>query len=105
MKCFCNKNQFTNKIEDTITFLKVLSDQNRLKIVCYLKEKERCVCEIVKFLDIPQNLVSHHLKTLRENKIVSNRKEGLNVYYSLNVKDVSTMVEFFNSLTIKSCKK
>ncbi len=99
MKYFCKTNQSTKQLAETILFLKAVSDENRLKIVCFLKSGEKCVCEIVKFLELPQNLVSHHLKILREKNIVKNRKEGLKVYYSINHKNIDKLIKFFNSLT------
>jgi ArsR family transcriptional regulator len=65
-------------------FLKVISEENRLKIICFLQPGERCVCEIWRFLELPQNLISHHLKVLKDANILESRKEGLKVYYSIN---------------------
>ncbi len=45
---------------------------------------KKCVCEIYEHLNLSQNLASHHLKVLNEAEIVSSRKEGLNVFYSIN---------------------
>lgn len=66
-------------------FLSVIAEVNRLKIICLLKDgKEKCVCELQEFLGLSQNLVSHHLKILRDFGILNNRKQGLNVFYSIN---------------------
>jgi len=69
-----------------IDIIKALADKNRLKIVELLSKKPLCVCEIERDLDLPQNLVSHHLAVLKEAKIVENCKCGKNNYYSLNKK-------------------
>lgn len=69
-----------------IDIFKALADQNRLKIIELLSEKPLCVCEIEKALDLPQNLVSHHLSALKEVKIVENCRCGKNQFYSLNKK-------------------
>ncbi|MBN1584800.1 helix-turn-helix transcriptional regulator [Candidatus Uhrbacteria bacterium] len=61
-----------------------LSDGNRLRILCVLREGERCVCDVWRFLGLSQNLVSHHLKTLRDAGLIVSRKDGLKVLYSLN---------------------
>lgn len=53
-------------IGESIPFLKTVSEENRLKILCFLKSGEKCVCEIEEFLHLPQNLVSHHLKKLKD---------------------------------------
>ena len=83
-KC-CKKGSDENKkIEKLSEFLKVISAENRLRIICLLKQGEKCVCEIYEHLDLSQNLTSHHLKVLNEADIVNSRQEGLNVYYRIN---------------------
>ncbi len=68
-------------------FLRVISEENRLKIICFLRRSdEQCVCKIQDFLGLSQNLVSHHLKVLRDFSLLNYRKVGLNVYYSINEK-------------------
>ncbi len=102
MKCFCKTNQSTKQLSETVLFLKAVSDENRLKIICFLNKGEKCVCEIVEFLELPQNLVSHHLKILRNQNILISRKNGLNVFYSINQKNISNIINFFNFLILKS---
>jgi len=98
VKCFCKTNQSTKKLSETILFLKSVSDENRLKIICFLKDGEKCVCEIVSFLELSQNLVSHHLKVLRDQGVLKTRKEGLKVFYLINKKDIVRIIGFFNFL-------
>jgi ArsR family transcriptional regulator, lead/cadmium/zinc/bismuth-responsive transcriptional repressor len=64
-------------------FLKALSDPARIRIVFALKDGELCVCEIMALLDMPQTMVSHHCKILKYAGIVTDRKEGKWVLYSL----------------------
>lgn len=82
-KC-CSNKEFTVELKKTVDFLKIIAGENRLKILCLLKAGEKCVCEIWQFLDLPQNLTSHHLKALKDFGLVDDRKEGLKVYYSIN---------------------
>lgn len=82
-KC-CKKNKFSAELLNAVGFLKVISDESRLKILCILKDGEKCVCEIWQYLGLPQNLTSHHLKVLKDFNLISSRKEGLKVFYSLN---------------------
>ena len=91
-------NKWCLNIKGIIPFLKTISDENRLKILCFLKEWEKCVCDIVEFMQIPQNLVSHHLKKLKDAGIVTSKKEGLNVRYSINHKKVNIYLDHFNNL-------
>lgn len=80
-------------------FLRVISEENRLWIICFLQKKsERCVCEIQEFLTLPQNLVSHHLKVLRDFGLLNSRKEGLNVYYSINFKELDKYNQILNKI-------
>lgn len=68
---------------EVLAVLKVISDENRLRILCLLNAGERCVCEIWPELDIPQNLASHHLKMLKTVGLITSRKDGLRVFYSV----------------------
>lgn len=75
--------------ENNIEFLKesfnLLSEPNRIKIFCLLwKNKELCVCEIIKSLWIKQNLVSHHLSMFKRIWLFEQKKVGTNIYYSIN---------------------
>jgi ArsR family transcriptional regulator len=63
--------------------LRLLADPRRLVLVHLLAARERCVCEFEDLLGWPQNLISHHLGALRRAGLVSTRREGHWVYYSL----------------------
>jgi ArsR family transcriptional regulator len=67
----------------TARLCRALSDENRLRIVGMLTSGERCVCELTAALDLGQSLLSHHLKTLKDAGIVTDRREGRWVYYTL----------------------
>ena len=64
-------------------FFKILSDKSRLGILCALAESEMCVCDLCVLLDMKQSAASHQLKTLRQMRVVKNRREGKVIYYSL----------------------
>lgn len=67
-----------------LTFFKILSDPNRLRIVALLLEAgEMCVCDIERVLALPQARVSRHLTLLRSARVVSARRSGQWMYYSL----------------------
>ena len=71
-------------LEKVTAFLKVIDEPNRLKILCLLRHREQCVCDIWKKLALPQNLTSHHLKTLKDFGLIEARQEGRNIHYALN---------------------
>jgi ArsR family transcriptional regulator len=68
--------------EEQAKFVSVLVGLQRIKIIRLLRGGELCVCEIERSLGIPQNLVSHHLRVLREAGLVSAQREGQFVHYS-----------------------
>lgn len=63
---------------------KALSDETRLRILSLLMEGELCVCDLMAVLRLPQSNVSRHLANLRNTGWVTDRREGLWIYYSLN---------------------
>lgn len=85
----CKNKNNSQKIKVLADFLKIISDENRLRIICLLQKNEQCVCEIWKFLDLPQNLVSHHLKVLKDFGLLDSKKDGLRVCYSINRKEIN----------------
>ena len=64
-------------------FFKALGDSTRLKILGLLAIKEMCVCEVMVALELTQPTASHHLRILENVDLVTDRKEGKWVFYSL----------------------
>ena len=64
-------------------FLKILSDSNRLRIVYFIGKERKSVSEIIQSLELPQPLVSHHLRVLKEGHVLEPEREGAFIYYSL----------------------
>ncbi len=89
-------------LEGVIDFLKALSDGTRLQILCLLRKEEKCVCEIIGFLNLPQNLVSHHLKVLRDAGLVEACKSGVQVFYKIKDVDVQKHINHLQKLITKS---
>ena len=74
-------------------FFKVLGDSTRIKIVCLLfQHGELCVSDIVKKVHVSRTAVSHQLRTLKDNRIVSFRKEGQMNYYRLDDEHVEGII-------------
>ena len=64
-------------------FLKILADSNRLRIVYFIGKERKSVSEIIQSLELPQPLVSHHLRVLKEGHVLEPEREGAFIYYSL----------------------
>lgn len=84
-KCHTNK-KLTAEYSNLAKFLRIIGDDNRLRILCLLKSGEKCVCEIYPNLDMAQNLASSHLKIMLDFELINVRQEWKRNYYSINKK-------------------
>ncbi len=75
--------------------LKVISDPNRLRILCMLLWGERCVCEVEREMGISQQLASHHLNVLKERGLLRARREGTSSYYSVDTDRLERLTGLF----------
>jgi DNA-binding transcriptional ArsR family regulator len=73
-------------------FLKALSHEVRLLILCFLIEGEKSVTEIEKMLKLRQPAVSQQLARLRAEGLVDARRNGKNIYYSLARSEVRDVI-------------
>ena len=71
---------------------KVFGDSSRIRILYKLLEDEYCVQDLADSLMMTQSAVSHQLKVLKMNKLVKNRRDGKQIYYSLADDHVSTIL-------------
>ena len=74
-------------------FFKILGDTTRAKILYALDQNEMCVCDIANVLGMSKSSISHQLGTLRRSGIVRCRKEGKEVYYTLDDDHVKGLFE------------
>lgn len=70
-------------INETVKLFKIYSDFTRLRIIDLLVTQEYCVQDIADRLEASQSAISHQLKLLRDLKVVKTRKQGKQVFYSL----------------------
>ena len=95
LKC-CKNKKAKGELKKIVDFLKAISEENRLLILCLLKKGEMCVCEIWHHLDLPQNLVSHHLKVLRDFGLIKSYRKGTKIIYSLNLKNSKKFISLLS---------
>lgn len=81
--CCKNETKEIKQVTKLSELLKLVGDPSRLKLLCILRQKEHCVCELIDHVSLSQSLISHHLQDLRKIGIVSDEKRGQYVYYSL----------------------
>jgi ArsR family transcriptional regulator, arsenate/arsenite/antimonite-responsive transcriptional repressor / arsenate reductase (thioredoxin) len=73
---------------EALEFLKVIGDRHRWALLSHLARGDRRVGELTQLVDEPQNLVSYHLRGLRNAGLVSSRRssfDGRDTYYRLNL--------------------
>ncbi len=76
-----------------MSMLKTLAHPARLILVCTLVEGEHSVGELERKLDLHQPHLSQHLTVLREARIVSTRREGKQIFYSLTEEKAARLIE------------
>jgi len=80
------------KAQRAADFLKVLSHESRLMILCILAEGEKSVSELEHMLALRQPSVSQQLARLRGEGLVSTRRDGKTIYYSLASEEARVIV-------------
>ena len=75
-----------------------LSDETRLAIVQRLRGGERCVCDLTDLLDAAQSRLSFHMKVLKDAGLVTDRREGRWIHYSLNREAFSELQELLGDM-------
>ena len=70
-------------MDGDVAVFKACSDATRLRILFLLTERELCVCEIMAVLDMPQGKISRHLAVLKQYGLLTDRRDGVWIYYAL----------------------
>lgn len=82
----------TEEIVSLADMFKLFADNTRLRIICSILNTELCVCDLCELLNLNQSTVSHQLGLLRNAKLVKYRKEGKQVYYSLQDEHIEKII-------------
>lgn len=83
--------------EEKAEIFKALSNPVRLQIIDILSDGEKCVCEITKILNSEQPHISKSLAKLKSAGLITDRKDGLNVYYKLTIPCLSKFIKCLNN--------
>ena len=81
-----------NETVSLAQIFKALADETRLKILWALEKREMCVCDLAAMLGLTESAVSHQLRLLRNLQLVSNRRNGVVLYYRLTDNHVSQLI-------------
>ncbi|MHC3126667.1 ArsR family transcriptional regulator [Brevundimonas sp. GN22] len=89
--------QFQANADKAAKLLKAMSNESRLMILCQIGEGERQVAEL--HLGLSQSALSQHLARLREDGLISSRRQGTAVFYSISdpsaMKVIGTLAEIY----------
>ena len=78
---------------DLSDFFKIFGDSTRMSILFAIDGEPLCVCDIAELLGMTKSAVSHQLKILRQSDLITYRKSGKNVFYSLADDHVRDIIE------------
>ena len=84
----------TAQTKAILPLMKAIADEKRLRILMLLADGERCVCDLQDELDAGQSLLSFHLKTLKDARLVTDRRDGRWAYYKLSTEGMVELQEF-----------
>lgn len=84
--------------KQTAALFKALGDENRIRILQLLRGGEKCACVLLDDLRISQPTLSHHMKILCDSGVVTGRKEGKWMHYSISREGVQAAAEVLRSL-------
>jgi ArsR family transcriptional regulator len=91
--------QFTT-IEEAVAVLQALADANRLRILDLLMQGDSCNCELKEQLGLPPNLLSHHLRALRQAGLVRSRRDAIDgrwIYYVVSKESLGRWRDWFQA--------
>ena len=78
---------------DLSDFFKIFGDSTRMSILFAIDGEPMCVCDIAELLGMTKSAVSHQLKILRQSDLITHRKSGKNVFYTLADDHVRDIIE------------
>ena len=94
--------QMENAAERASMLMKTLGHRDRLMILCQLVDGEKSVGKIAEALGLQQSPLSQHLARMREERLVTTRRESQTIYYKLAKDDVTKVIEVLYEIYCKS---
>jgi ArsR family transcriptional regulator, lead/cadmium/zinc/bismuth-responsive transcriptional repressor len=104
LNCMSTLDTMEGNFEKMSKLLSIAGNQVRLKILFLLNmEQELCPCDIADILEMSVPAISQHIRKIKDAGIITSRREGQTLYYSLNNDETDILNTMFNS--IKSIRK
>ncbi len=93
------------KVELEAQLLEVLAQPTRLKILYFLRDGERCACEINPMMREDPSVISRHLVKMRDAGILGCRKEGVSIYYWIKEPRVFKVLGLIDEILLSSVQE
>lgn len=82
--------------------LKALAQPTRLKIIDFLRDGERCVCEIYPAISGEQSNTSRHLNMMLDAGVLTRRKDGLKIFYAIRHPEIIEIIDLVTGIVKKN---
>jgi DNA-binding transcriptional ArsR family regulator len=100
-----NMDDLQNSAHEAASLMKALSSENRLLLLCQLAEAEKTVGRLAEDLGLRQAAVSQQLALLRKDGLVSARRDGRSMYYSLAGREARAVITLLYELYCEPAKQ
>jgi len=100
-----NNKMGSSKSQTKASVIKALAHPVRLALVEMLDRGEKCVCELVEAVDAERTSVSKHLAILKNTGIISDRREGVSIFYRLEVPCILRFLDCIDAVMESNVKK
>jgi DNA-binding transcriptional ArsR family regulator len=94
-----------NLIDLETNYLKAISQPTRLRILYFLKDGEKCACEIIPKMKEDQSNISRHLTHMRDMGILESRREGVSIYYKIKDKRIFHLLSLVDEMVKAEIKE
>jgi ArsR family transcriptional regulator len=92
-------------IELESSYLKAIAQPTRLRILYFLKDGEKCQCEIIPKMKEDQSNISRHLTHMRDLGILESRREGVSIYYKIKDKKIFSLLSLVDEMVKTEIKE
>ena len=94
-----------NLIDLESSYLKAMAQPTRLRILYFLKDGEKCACEIIPRMKEDQSNISRHLTHMRDMGILESRREGASIYYKIKNKRIFSLLSLVDEMVKAEIKE
>ena len=95
----------SNLIDLESSYLKAMAQPTRLRILYFLKDGEKCACEIIPRMKEDQSNISRHLTYMRDMGILESRREGVSIYYKIKDKRIFNLLSIVDEMVKAGIKE